>query len=79
MTSKKIKEKITVRSIVCEVFDRLPVNQDFNGIELKKWCVRIEPSFRAKYDETFLRLLRMYRREKFICIDRAKSKYRKVA
>lgn len=72
-------KKTSVRAVVCEVFDRLSVNQEFNGIELKKWCVRIEPSFRAKYDETFLRLLRMYRREQFICVDRARSKYRKVA
>lgn len=72
-------KKISVRNVVCQVFDKLSVNEEFNGIELKKWCVKIEPSFRAKYDETFLRLLRMYRRSQFICIDRAKSKYRKVA
>lgn len=73
------KQKMTVKYAVCEVFDSLPVNQEFNGIQLKKWCVKIEPAFRAKYDETFLRLLRMHRRSQFVCIDRAKSKYRKVA
>lgn len=72
-------KKMTVKSVVCEVFDRLSVNQEFNGIELKKWCVKIEPAFRATYDETFLRLLRMHRRSQFICIDRAKSKYKKVS
>lgn len=72
------KQKVTVKNAVCEVFDSLPVNEEFDGIQLKKWCVKIEPSFRAKYDETFLRLLRMYRRSQFVCVNRAKSKYRKV-
>ena len=62
-----------------KVFASIRVGEEFNGLDFKRWCVRENPKLKYTYEETFLRILRMHFRSQFVCIDRAKSKYRKVA
>lgn len=62
-----------------KVFTSIRVGEEFNGLEFKRWCVKENPKLKYTYEETFLRILRKHFRSQFICIDRAKSKYKKVA
>ena len=73
------KEKHTVKEIVNKVWEsQIKVNDEFSGLEFKKLCVALCPQMSEKYVETFLRLLRYEHREEFVCINRAKSKFRRV-
>ena len=62
-----------------KVFTSIRVGEEFNGLEFKRWCVKENPKLKYTYEDTFLRILRKHFRSQFICIDRAKSKYKKVA
>ena len=71
--------KFTVKQAVCKVFERIQVGESFTGIEFKRWCVQEAPNLKDKYVETFLRLLRYTHRDEFVCINRAQSKFRRIA
>lgn len=72
-------EKMTVSDIVRNVFDGMDVGTEFSGLEFKQMCIRLEPKYQFKYEDTFMRLLRLNRRVHFVCINRGKSLYRKVS
>lgn len=75
----KIDKSITVKETVIKAFGMIQEDQEFSGLEFKKMCVRLNPDFKNKFEDTFMRLLRMYKRNEFICIDRHNSKYKKIA
>lgn len=71
-------EKVTVTKVMKSVIDELPEDYEFSGYDLKQMCCRKEPELSCHYVETFLKLMRKWRREKVVCINHNRSIYRKV-
>lgn len=71
-------KKITAREAVRQVIDDMPIHSEISGLELKKRCVKLNPKLRNTYVETFLRSMRYTRRYQMICVNKAKSTYRKI-
>ena len=64
----------TVRAVIRV----MPEGYTFNGWELKKMCVKLRPSLKNMYVETFLREMRMHCKDAYICENRAQSLYSKI-
>lgn len=71
-------DKLTVRKVVCDYLDAMPDGHEFHGWEFKDEWVRKTGFGEKKYDDTFLRIARMYRRDSFVLVNKAKSLYKKV-
>ena len=71
-------EKVTVTKVMKSVIDELPEGYEFSDYDLKQMCCRKEPELSCHYVETFLKLMRKWRREAVICINHNRSIYRIV-
>ena len=60
------------------VIDRYPIGLEFHGNELKRDVVNRYPQARYCYVDSCLRQMRKFRRMQIKCINRDKSKYKKV-
>lgn len=69
-------EKITVTKTLKTVIDSLPAGYEFSGYDLKQMCCRQNPELSCHYVETFLKLMRKWRREAVICVNHNRSIYR---
>lgn len=68
-----------LKDAVITVIDDLPDGIVFTGRDLQKWVGRYYEGAGRKYTDTILRVARKYCREKYECVDKAKSKYKRVA
>lgn len=73
-----VESYYTLKQVVCKVIDELPEGREFFAWELKDFCVAECPELKEKFVESFLKTMRMNRRDSVICIHHGKSKYRKV-
>lgn len=78
MASMKITKPKSITKTVLEVFDHMKVGEEYSGYDLKRWVTKKNPACEYVYIETYLKILRMKRRSQFICINHAKSIYRKI-
>ena len=63
---------------VRKVIRAMPDGFTFNGWELKKLCVKIQPKLKNMYVETFLREMRLHCKDAYICENRRQSLYSKI-
>lgn len=63
---------------VRKVIRAMPEGTLFNGWELKKLCVKEQPLLKNMYVETFLREMREYCKDAYICENRRQSLYSKI-
>ena len=63
---------------VRKVIRAMPDGFTFNGWELKKLCVKIQPKLKNMYVETFLREMRLHCKYAYICENRRQSLYSKI-
>ena len=68
----------TITEAVIQVIDRYPVGHQFHGNQLKNDAVRLCPSARFAYVDSFLRMARRHRRAAFRPINHNKSLYERV-
>lgn len=74
----KKENHISLKNAICKVIDEIPTNQEFTLIEFQKMVIRQFPQFKKAYLSTIQRYAIGYRRKNFLCINRAKSLYRKI-
>jgi hypothetical protein len=71
---------LTVKSLTeatLIVFDAMPAGDFFYGNELAEAACKINSELDKKYVDTFLRMLRRHRHDKYTLYDRNRSLYRK--
>ena len=69
---------MTNKQILNEIFDNLKPNQEFHAWELKKAYVSYRPEKAECYVDTVMRQARDYCRDRFICLSKQESLYRKI-
>lgn len=65
-------------STVKYVIDRLEVGTRFSGRDLQAMVTAYYPSAAFKYTDTILRIMRRFRREQIVAVNRNRSIYEKV-
>lgn len=71
-------EFTSISQAVRHVLDNMPVGTIFYGNQLHEMVVELYPKGRNCYVDTVLKKARQYRRDKFKCLNPAKSKYKRV-
>lgn len=72
---KKHKE---IRVAVCKAIDEMEIGQKFSSLDLYEQVMVNCPELKMLFLETVLRYARMYRRDKFQCVDRSNSLYIRI-
>ena len=70
-------EKLSVSKAVAKVIDKMKDREEISGYELKQRCCQLDSGLSGHYVETFLRKMRLNRRDEMVCINRQKSIYMK--
>lgn len=66
------------REILNTIFDKWEDGREFHGWELKEAFTEFKPERKNCYEDTVMREARHYCRDRFICISKPKSLYRKI-
>lgn len=72
------QKKLSLKDTVCKVIDSFPSGKRFYGWQLKNRCVYFLPDKANKYEDSFLRVARKYRRDSYFVVCKPKSLYEKV-
>lgn len=73
-----MEKDLIIKECLAIIDSKLKVGDEIGGLQLQREVAKLNPKYEFTYPDSILRELRRTFRDKYVCVKRQKSIYRKI-